>query len=120
MTDSVTVGEVAELVRSKNAGPFWITFDIFLRTDRDYECVSDPKAISEEVIGGLYRIDPGCVRIFHIPSLRAIKISFPRPVVQGSFYDRDMHSGQQHIPLAGLHLPRQVQDRRTSEVRRQR
>lgn len=109
MPDSITVGDVAELVRSKNAGPFWITFDVFVRTDLDYECLSDPEAISEEVIGRLYHVDPGRVRIFRIPSLRAIKISFPRPVVQGSFFDRDMHSGQQYVPLAGLPWPRQAQ-----------
>jgi hypothetical protein len=42
------------------------------------------------------------VGIFRLPDLRAIKISFPRPVPQGSFTDRDIHAGQQHIPLAQL------------------
>jgi hypothetical protein len=45
------------------------------------------------------------VKIYRLPSLRAVKISFPRSVPQGSFYDRDMHSGQQHIPLSQLPLP---------------
>jgi hypothetical protein len=100
-----TVGEIAEMVRSKNAGPFWITFDIFLRSDHDYERVSGPGVISPDVIGTMYKVDPATVRIYRIPPLRSVKISFPRPVPQGSFYDRDMHSGQQHIPLAELRLP---------------
>jgi hypothetical protein len=100
-----TVGEMAEMVRSKNAGPFWITFDIFLRSDDDYERVSGPGVISPVVIGTMYKVDPATVKIYRIPSLRSVKISFPRPVPQGSFYDRDMHSGQQHIPLAELSLP---------------
>jgi uncharacterized protein DUF4387 len=37
-----------------------------------------------------------------MPSLRAIKISFPRPVTQGSFSDRDIHAGQQYIALSQL------------------
>jgi hypothetical protein len=37
-----------------------------------------------------------------MPSIRVVKVSFPRPVAQGSFGDRDMHSGQQYIPLADL------------------
>jgi hypothetical protein len=45
------------------------------------------------------------VRIFRLPSLRTVKISFPRPVPQGSFTDRDMHADQQHIPLAALRIP---------------
>jgi hypothetical protein len=53
----------------------------------------------------MYGVDPATVNIYRIPSLRAVKISFPRPVPQGSFHDRDMHSGQQYIPLAGLSLP---------------
>ena len=40
-----------------------------------------------------------------MPALRAIKISFPRPVTQGSFTDRDMHSGQQHVLLAAVVVP---------------
>jgi hypothetical protein len=99
---TLTIGDVAELVRSKNAGPFWITFDIFLRSDQDYERVAGPGVITPDAIGDAYAVDPATVLIFRIPSLRVVKISFPRPVPQGSFYDRDMHSGQQHIPLSEL------------------
>jgi hypothetical protein len=92
------------MVRSKNAGPFWITFDVFLRSDQEFERVSSPEVISPEVIGTLYKVDPATVKIYRISSLRSVKISFPRPVPQGSFYDRDMHSGQQHVPLSELSL----------------
>jgi len=53
----------------------------------------------------VHQVPAGQIRIFWLPSLRAIKISFPRPAPQGSFTDRDMHAGQQHIPLAALRLP---------------
>jgi hypothetical protein len=33
-----------------------------------------------------------------------VKISFPRPTTQGGVEDRDMHAGQQHVPLAELAL----------------
>jgi hypothetical protein len=42
------------------------------------------------------------VLLYRLPNIRVIKTSFPRPVAQGAFADRDMHSGQQHIPLAQL------------------
>jgi hypothetical protein len=45
------------------------------------------------------------VRLFRLSNIRVIKVSFPRPVVQGGFTDRDMHSGQQHIPLGNLRVP---------------
>jgi hypothetical protein len=48
---------------------------------------------------------PHHVRVFLIPLLRAIKVSLPRPVVQGSVGDRDMHAGQQYVPLLSLPVP---------------
>ena len=50
----------------------------------------------------VYQTDPATVVLYRLPNIRVIKTSFPRPVVQGAFADRDMHSGQQHIPLAQL------------------
>ena len=102
MREAQTIQDVADLVRSKNAGPFWMTLDIFLATDADYQRVAAPGILDRRKIADLYRVPPDDVRIFHLPDLRAIKISFPRPVVQGSFTDRDIHAGQQHIPLAQL------------------
>jgi hypothetical protein len=97
-----TVGQIAEEVRSKNAGPFWVTFDIFLASDQDYDLLVGSGAITRERISRLYRVEPDTVQIFHIPKLRVVKISFPRPVPAGSFDDRDQHAGQQHVPLAAL------------------
>ena len=39
------------------------------------------------------------------PDLHVVKVSFPRPVVQGSLHDRDMHAGQHHVPLANVVVP---------------
>jgi Domain of unknown function (DUF4387) len=100
-----TIGELAEQVRSKNAGPFWMTLDIFLRNDDDYEYLVAAGQLSQERIGRLYGVDPDAVEIFMLPTIRAIKISFPRAVSAGSFQDRDQHGGQQHIPLSRMPLP---------------
>jgi hypothetical protein len=99
-----TVGDVAEIVRSKNAGPFWQTLDVFLPDDDAYRLVAASPNLREDVIARLYRVAAEDVRIFRLPSLRAVKISFPRPTTQGGVEDRDMHAGQQHVPLAELAL----------------
>jgi hypothetical protein len=104
MTDSPTIGDVAHLVRSKNAGPFWQTLDVFLDDDDAYRSVAEAPALDPETIGRLYRVDPGSVRIFRLPSIRVVKVSFPRRATQGGVEDRDMHAGQQHVPLARLRL----------------
>jgi Domain of unknown function (DUF4387) len=49
-------------------------------------------------------VDPGQVKVFVLTDLLAIKISVPRPVVQGSLQDRDMHAGQQYVLLLGLEI----------------
>ena len=99
-----TVGDAATLVRSKNAGPFWQTLDIFFSNDENYRGVADNPALNENAIGRLYRVEAGSITIYRLPGIRAVKISFPRPTTQGGPRDRDMHAGQQHVPLAQLAL----------------
>jgi hypothetical protein len=99
-----TVGDVAELVRSKNAGPFWQTLDVFLPDDETYRLVAESPAIDEAVIADLYGVKFADVAIYRLPSIRVVKISFPRPTTQGGVEDRDMHAGQQHVPLSRLVL----------------
>ncbi|MEW2352373.1 DUF4387 domain-containing protein [Spirillospora sp. NPDC029432] len=107
MTDGhrPTLGELALEVRSKNAGPFWVTMELFMRDAEGYATVADADFINEEVVARLYRLDPATIQIFRIPALNVVKISFPRPVPQGSPRDRDIHAGQHHVPLAALAPP---------------
>ncbi|WP_218040541.1 DUF4387 domain-containing protein [Actinomadura sp. WMMB 499] len=107
MTDDhrPTLGDLALEVRSKNAGPFWVTMELFMRDAAGYAIVADEDFINADVIARLYGLDPAVVRIFRIPDLDVVKISFPRPVPQAGPYDRDVHAGQHHVPLAALVPP---------------
>jgi hypothetical protein len=100
-----TVADLALEVRSKNAGPFWVTMEVFARDEAGYAVVADPGFLDPQVIARLYGVPADTIQIFRIPQLNVVKISFPRPVVQGSLRDRDMHAGQHHVPLALLPLP---------------
>jgi len=95
-----TLGEHALEIRSKNAGPFWVTMEAFMKDDRGYSIAAD--LINETTVAALYAVSAESVQIFRIPALNVVKISFPRPVPQGSLCDRDIHAGQHHVPLAGL------------------
>ncbi|KDN22034.1 DUF4387 domain-containing protein [Amycolatopsis rifamycinica] len=99
-----TLADLAHEVRSKNAGPFWVTMELFMRDEQGYRIAAD--LVDAGVIAQLYRVDEGSVRLFRIPSLNVVKISFPRPVGQGSLRDRDVHAGQHHVPLARLPIER--------------
>ncbi|WP_021592055.1 DUF4387 domain-containing protein [Actinomadura welshii] len=92
-------------VRSKNAGPFWVTLEAFMRDEAGYRIASDAVFLNEEVVGRLYGIPARDIRIFRIAPLNVVKISFPRPVSQASLHDRDVHAGQHHVPLAMLEVP---------------
>ena len=98
-----TLGEIAHVVRSKNAGPFWLTLDVFFRSDADLAHVA--RFLTAELVGALYGVDASVVKRFELPEIKAMKFSMPRPVVAGSFADRDLHAGQQHVPLALLPIP---------------
>ncbi|MEM6407378.1 MAG: DUF4387 family protein [Pseudomonadota bacterium] len=78
-----------EKIRSKNAGPFWITIDIFCNRDGSFNDVS--AHVTAESVAPLYRVAPDQILRFELRDLDVIKLSFPRPQIQGTREDRDMH-----------------------------
>jgi len=99
-----TIRETVSYVRSKNAGPFWLTMDLFCDNETSYNRLVRSPNLSKSTIAKIYQIPETGINIFYLPNLRVVKISFPRMVVQGSPFDRDMHGGQQYIPLLDLEL----------------
>lgn len=102
MAEQPTFGDLALEVRSKNAGPFWVTVELFLRDEGGYALAAG--AVDADLVASLYDVRAEDVQIFRIPSLNVVKISFPRPVPQGGLRDRDIHAGQHHVPLASLRV----------------
>ena len=96
--------DVCRYIRSKNAGPFWVTIDIFFDTGETYRCHRADPAISASAVADLYGVAVDQIRRFEIDSLSAIKMSYPRSRPQGGVLERDMHSGQQFVPLLDLDL----------------
>lgn len=94
-----TLRDIARHVRSKNAGPFWVTIDIFLDSDIAFERVSNAGWLNPSSISRVFGVGAGTVKVFPIPAQRVLKISFPRRHPQGSIFDRDQHSGQQFVLL---------------------
>ena len=99
------LGELASLIRSKNAGPFELTFDIMFDDVADFERVLASGALSAERIAEIYRLRVEDVRFFVVPPALAFKASIPRPVFQGDLLDSDSHGGQQYAPLIEIEIP---------------
>jgi hypothetical protein len=94
------LGDRVLRVRSKNAGPFWVTVDIFCGTQEVFGQIRDE--LRTEDVAALFQQPSQLVKRFDIADLNVIKFSFPRPVVQGARTDRDMHGAQWTMLLAEL------------------
>jgi len=94
--------EVASRIRSKNAGPFWITIDIFC--DGPGSLARVATALSADRVADHLQLDVTRLKRFEIPALNVLKFSFPRPHPQGSLRDRDMHGAQVALLLESLEV----------------
>ncbi len=96
--------EVCRHIRSKNAGPFWVTVDLFFDSAEQYRRYRNCDVLAAKTFATLYGTDPTFIKRFSIDRLNTIKISFVRPSAQGGVVERDMHSGQQYVRLLELEL----------------
>ena len=95
-----TLGSLANRIRSKNAGPFNLTIDIFCDTKDSYNRIK--KEVTKKRISDVYKTKETKVLIFYLKGLKIVKISFPRPIIQGSSIDRDLHGASFGILLEEL------------------
>jgi hypothetical protein len=96
------LGDVAQKVRSKNAGPFWVTIDIFCGSEAAFRRVEN--GLSTQALAKVLGQPSQVLKRFVMPDLNVVKISLPRPQVQGSRLDRDMHGAQWAVLLAEMEL----------------
>jgi hypothetical protein len=94
--------EFTKLIRSKNAGPFELTFDIMFKDADSFHCVMKSGKLTRELIAQLYKTQIHQVRFFVIERLLTVKISIPRMVFSGDLLDTDVYGGQFHGPLVRL------------------
>jgi hypothetical protein len=103
-----TLGDLADVMRSKNAGPFQITIDLMFNDRATYERVKNSGVLEAAVLAPLYQVEESLVRIMPFDRVRAIKITVPRTTGDhgsGSAFDRDVYGAQQHGPLVDLRIP---------------
>src|SRR4051812_37055997 len=93
------VRDVINSVRSKNAGPFALTFDLFFPDIETFTAVKDADGFKRELIAQLYKLQGGDVEVYYFEPSLAVKISIPRELPCGTPGDRDMLGGQQFTPL---------------------
>ncbi len=101
----VKLGDIAKLIRSKNAGALWLTVDIMFDDEENYRRVIDSDAITPESFAEIYKVTLNDIIFVHHDAALAIKISIPRPIFQGEPEDADLCGGQQYGPLVDIEVP---------------
>ncbi len=94
--------DYTKILRSKNAGPLFITFDLIFETSDAMEYVE--KNLKKEDIAKAYDTDIEKIDIISYKVVNSIKITFPRKNISGALSDNDIYGCQQHMPLANLTL----------------
>ncbi len=104
----LTINDVCDQVRSKSAGPFWVTVDLFFSNEAYYKRYKHSETLGPELFESLFSANPESVKRFAVDALRVVKISFARPRPQGWVHERDLHAGQQYVRLLNVELAESV------------
>ena len=94
--------DIAKILRSKNAGPLYITFDIIFHNAEDMKRVFT--SLKKEDIASAYETDTEKIDIISYEIVNSIKITFPRKHISGALMDNDIYGCQQHMPLANIEI----------------
>lgn len=95
--------DLASVIRSKNSGPYELTFDIIFKEFEMYEKVKAAKVINEKVFASLYNIpESDIINLVNFDPAKAIKITIVRPIPSGALGETDVYGAQQHAPLMSL------------------
>ena len=96
------LADYTKILRSKNAGPLFITFDLIFEDSDKMQYVADRLGASE--VARAYGVDPREVDIIVYKVVNSIKITFPRQNISGSREDLDVYGCQMHMPLANIEI----------------
>lgn len=92
--------DVASVIRSKNSGPYELTFDIIFKESGMYDKVKTAQAINGKIFAELYNIpQTDILNLVYFDPAKAVKITIRRPIPSGALGETDGYGAQQHAPL---------------------
>lgn len=95
--------DIAQVIRSKNAGPYELTLDVLLKDQEMFDRIREAGIINKAMIAKLYRIpEEDVLSIVYFPNAKAIKATIVRPLPSGALGERDVYGAQQHAPLVNF------------------
>jgi hypothetical protein len=100
------LAELANEISSKNAGNFFLTFDVVFDDSAVYERVKSSGVLSRERIAELYRMP--LEEVLHIVEFDhglSFKIAVRRSHASGAVGETDVFGAQQYAPLLDIEVP---------------
>lgn len=95
--------DVASVIRSKNSGPYELTFDVIFKDFDMYERVKAANIFNNEMFASLYHIPQSdIIGVVYFDPAKAVKTTIVRPIPSGNLGETDVYGAQQHGPLMGL------------------
>lgn len=95
--------DIASVIRSKNSGPYELTFDVIFKDFEMYERVKAAQIFNSEMFAALYGIpQTDVIDVVHFDPAKAIKTTIVRPIPSGALGETDVYGAQQHAPLMGV------------------
>lgn len=103
------LGDVVKVLRSKNAGAFAVTVDIFFHDRKTYDAFKRSEILTVDTLTRLYMLEPKDVRGIHwFDEVNAVKATIKRRKSCGEPGDSDALAAQQYFPLWYLEVPPEV------------
>ena len=94
--------DYTKILRSKNAGPLFITFDLMFDSRDKMNYVL--QNLTAKAVANAHDVLENDISIIKYEVVNSIKITFPRKNVSGSLIDDDIYGCQKHVPLANIEI----------------
>jgi bifunctional DNA-binding transcriptional regulator/antitoxin component of YhaV-PrlF toxin-antitoxin module len=109
---TIKITDMASVIRSKNSGPYELTFDIIFKSRDYYEHARRSGVLNKERITELYHLGKdGVLGTVWFDAALAFKATIVRPLVSGDPGETDVYGAQQHAPLLLLSIPVDIRER---------
>lgn len=99
------IKDIAQICKSKNAGPYNVTVDILFEDHDIYRAVKATGVLTPALFSGLYGVAEEDILFTPYDAAAAFKITFPRAIAAGDFGDTDVYGCQQHAPVLDIEIP---------------
>lgn len=99
------IRDIAQVCKSKNAGPFDLTIDVVFDDPRLFARVKATGVLCPDLFARLYGVSAGEILFTVYDAGCAFKATLPRLVSAGDVGDTDVYGAQQHAPLLDVDIP---------------